>query len=140
VRVPPAAIVRDDALRLEGVSKTFDGAAAVRAFDLSAPRGSIYGLLGPNGAGKTTSIRMIMGILAPDAGRVRVLGDTPGPATQDRIGYLPEERGLYPGMRVLDNLVFFGSLRGMSRARAREAGLDWLERLEMADTASRRLQ
>jgi ABC-2 type transport system ATP-binding protein len=138
--VQPAALVRDDALRLEDVRKSFDAVSAVRGLNLSVPRGSIYGLLGPNGAGKTTTIRMIMGILKPDEGRVRVLGDALTEATKDRIGYLPEERGLYPAMKVWENLVFFGELRGLSGAEARRSGREWLQRLGMGDTANRRLQ
>ncbi len=138
--VQPAVPVRADALRLEGVRKTFDDVPAVRGLDLAVPRGCIYGLLGPNGAGKTTSIRMIMGILQPDEGSVRVLGEPLTTATKDRIGYLPEERGLYPAMKVSDNLMFFGELRGLSPAQARAAGKEWLDRLGMSATASRRLQ
>ncbi|GJM44561.1 MAG: putative ABC transporter ATP-binding protein YhaQ [Gemmatimonadota bacterium] len=138
--VQPAAVVRNDALRLEGVVKSFDRHRAVDGLDLTVPRGSIYGLLGPNGAGKTTTIRMLMGILRPDAGRIHVLGEPASEATKDRIGYLPEERGLYPGMKVLDNLLFFGALRGLSTAEARAAAGKWLARLRMESTALRKLQ
>ena len=139
---PSLAPVRDsraDAIRFHGVGKAFGDTAAVCDLDLVVPRGAIYGLLGPNGAGKTTSIRMLMGILLPDTGTVEVLGAAPADV-KDRIGYLPEERGLYVGMKVIDNLVFFGSLRGLSRADARRRGVDWLERLGMSDTADRKLQ
>ncbi len=138
---PPLAPVRDaraDAVRFRAVGKAFGALRAVHDLDLSVPRGAVYGLLGPNGAGKTTSIRMLMGILAPDEGAVEVLGAAPADV-KDRIGYLPEERGLYVGMRVLDNLVYFGSLRGLARAEARRRGLAWLERLGMADKADRKL-
>jgi len=140
MRVQPAAIVRDDALRLEGVTKIFNRHRAVDGLYLAVPRGAVYGLLGPNGAGKTTSIRMLMGILQPDEGRVSVLGAQPGVATKDRIGYLPEERGLYPGMKIMDNLLFFGGLRGMATAHARREAARWLERFRMTDAADRKLQ
>lgn len=140
--MPPLAPVRDaraDAVRFRAVRKAFGDLRAVHDLDLAVPRGAVYGLLGPNGAGKTTSIRMLMGILVPDEGAVEVLGASPADV-KDRIGYLPEERGLYVGMRVLDNLVYFGSLRGLARAEARRRGLAWLERLGMTDKAEHKLQ
>jgi len=134
------ATVRNDAVRFEGVKKRFEDSVAVDGLDLAVPRGSVYGLLGPNGAGKTTSIRMLMGILGPDEGSILALGAEPTDATKDRIGYLPEERGLYPSMKVADNLMFFGQLRGLTAADARVAIRDWLAHFGMADTAGRRLQ
>ena len=89
----------ESAVRFQGVSKAFAGRDAVAHLDLDVRGGAIYGLLGPNGAGKTTSIRMLMGILGPDTGRIEVLGSEPNADVKDRIGYLPEERGLYVGMR-----------------------------------------
>jgi ABC-2 type transport system ATP-binding protein len=139
---PPLAPVRDsraDAVSFESVRKAFDRHVAVDDLSFVVPRGTVYGLLGPNGAGKTTSIRMLMSILMPDAGRIRVLGGAPGADLCDRIGYLPEERGLYPGMKVLDNLVFFASIRGVAPGDARERALGWLDRVGMSDTAPRRL-
>ncbi len=141
--VPPAARVRaatDAAVQFERVTKSFEDRNAVQDLELVVPRGAVYGLLGPNGAGKTTSIRMLMGILLPDTGSVGVLGGRNAADVKDRIGYLPEERGLYVSMRVLDNLVFFGSLRGLSRAEARRRGALWLEKLGLADVADRKLQ
>lgn len=129
-----------DAVLFEHVTKRFEGKVAVRDLDLRVPVGSIYGLLGPNGAGKTTSIRMLMSILRPDEGRVRILGEAPSSALQDRIGYLPEERGLYRSMRVLDNLLFFGAIHGLSRSDARRRAETWLERLGMAPSAPAKLQ
>src|SRR5256884_2861785 len=117
-------------LILDRVSKRFAGHIAVDELSLSVPRGVIYGLLGPNGAGKTTTIRMIMDILEPDGGAVRVFGEPGGGrAHSDRIGYLPEERGLYRKMRVLDVLVFLGEMKGVDRRRARQRADEWLERL-----------
>src|SRR5690606_12132825 len=98
------------------------------------PRGVIYGVLGPNGAGKSTTLRMINDIMAPDEGDIRLLGGLrPGRDAAARIGYLPEERGLYPKMRVIDTLVFFGELRALSGREARRRGLGWLERLGIAE-------
>ncbi|MAF26653.1 MAG: ATP-binding cassette domain-containing protein [Gemmatimonadota bacterium] len=130
----------DPAVHFDRVRKTFGDRPAVDGLSLSVPQGSIYGLLGPNGAGKTTSIRMLMGILRPDEGEIRVLGQTPGGSLTARTGYLPEERGLYRSMRVLDNLVYFGGLKGLSATAARESGQRWLERLGIAASSSLRLQ
>src|SRR5436190_6361863 len=127
-------------LTLDRVSKHFAGHTAVAELSLSVPRGVIYGLLGPNGAGKTTTIRMIMNILEPDGGAVQVFGEPDGGRAQsERIGYLPEERGLYRKMRVLDVLVFLGEMKGMERRRARQQAGEWLERLGLADWRLRRI-
>src|SRR5207245_9528931 len=114
-------------LTLDRVSKHFAGHTAVAELSLSVPRGVIYGLLGPNGAGKTTTIRMIMNILEPNGGAVQVFGEADGGrAHSERIGYLPEERGLYRKMRVLDVLVFLGEVKGLDRRGARQEGGAWL--------------
>jgi ABC-2 type transport system ATP-binding protein len=112
----------------------------VDALDLEVPRGSVYGLLGPNGSGKTTTIRMIMGILEPDTGRVSLFGGRPDNARRERVGYLPEERGLYKRMRVLEHLVFLGRIRGMDRRRARSSSRGWLERLGLAEVEGMRVE
>jgi ABC-2 type transport system ATP-binding protein len=123
----------DATLRLEHVTKSFGDFRAVNDLSLIVRPGRIFGLLGPNGAGKTTTIRMIVGITAPDEGRVLLFNQPVGPAAQERIGYLPEERGLYKKMRVGEQLRFFGELKGMSGREAdREAGR-WLERLKLSD-------
>ena len=110
----------ETAVVLTDVSKSFRSKCAVSRLSLRVPRASIYGFLGPNGAGKTTTMRMILGIFAPDEGQLDVLG-VPDPAlVRDRLGYLPEERGLYPKMKVLDQVAYFGTLKGMSRIVARE--------------------
>ncbi len=96
------------AARLSGATKTFGTHTAVSEFDLEIPKGSIYGLLGPDGSGKTTTIRMIMGILLPDHGSVELFGGVPDFARRSRVGYLPEERGVYEKMKVVDQLVFLG--------------------------------
>jgi ABC-2 type transport system ATP-binding protein len=127
-------------LILDRVSKRFAGHTAVDDLSLSVPRGVIYGLLGPNGAGKTTTIRMIMDILHPDGGTVRVFGEPGGGrAHSEQIGYLPEERGLYRKMRVLDVLVFLGEMKGVDRRRARQRAGEWLERLGLAQWRLRRI-
>jgi ABC-2 type transport system ATP-binding protein len=119
------------ALELTRVTKQFVGHLAVDALTLSVPRGSIYGILGPNGAGKSTTLRMVMNIIARDSGSIAVLGIDPAadPRVLRRVGYLPEERGLYRKMTALDVIVFFGALRGMSEAAAREQGARWLDRM-----------
>ena len=109
----------DAALRLRGVTKRFGDKLAVDNLDLEIPRGSMYGFLGQNGAGKTTTIRMIMSILLPDSGTIEVLGAHDALAVKDRLGYLPEEKGLYRKMRVLDVLAYFGRLKGLPAAEAR---------------------
>src|SRR2546428_12410039 len=114
-------------LSLDRVSKRFAGHTAVDELSLSIPQGVIYGLLGPNGAGKTTTIRMIMDILRPDGGAVRLFGEPGGGrAHSERIGYLPEEGGLYRKMGVLDGLVFLGEMKGIDRRRAGLRGGGWL--------------
>ncbi|HGY90034.1 MAG TPA: ATP-binding cassette domain-containing protein [Planctomycetes bacterium] len=112
------------ALELEGVTKTFGDHVAVDALDLRIPSGSLYGFLGPNGAGKTTTIRMIMSIIFPDEGRLSVLGHPRAEEIKDRLGYLPEEKGLYKKMKTGELIAYFGRLKGLdkraARARARQ--------------------
>lgn len=117
------------ALALQDVTKCYVGHLAVDRLSLSVPAGTIYGILGPNGAGKSTTLRMVMNIIARDAGTIRVLGVDPARDTGvlRRVGYLPEERGLYKKMTALDAVVFFGALRGMRESDARAAGARWLE-------------
>src|SRR5256885_12763871 len=122
------------------VTKRFAGHTAVDALSLSVPSGIIYGLLGPNGAGKTRTLRMIMDIYEPDDGEVRLFGQVGGGrANSARIGFLPEERGLYPKMRVLDVLVFLAEAKGVARRTARTRALDWLDRLGLADWRLRKV-
>src|SRR5215213_349773 len=100
------------AVELSNVSKSFSGQTAVDELSLSVPEGSVYGFIGPNGSGKTTTLRMIMRILLPDRGTIRVLGEEVWTAATDRVGYLPEERGLYKTMKVRDILKFYAELKG----------------------------
>ena len=119
------------ALELQDVTKRFVGHLAVDRLSIAVPRGSIYGILGPNGAGKSTTLRMVMNIIARDSGSIVVLGADPA-ANRDvlrRVGYLPEERGLYKKMTVIDVIVFFAALRGMAESAAREQGIRWLDKM-----------
>lgn len=118
---------------LEHITKRFGEFTAVNDLSLAARPGRIYGLLGPNGAGKTTTIRMIVNITAPDSGRITLFGQQITPALQDRIGYLPEERGLYKKMKVCDQLKFFAELKSVP-GREAESRIDrWLERLKLTE-------
>ncbi len=129
-----------DAVSISGVSKSFDSKRAVDHLSFDVPAGSIFGLLGPNGSGKTTTIRMILKILLPDEGSIRVLGRDLDEEGKKRIGYLPEERGLYKGMRVGEQLAFFGALRGLSLSDARLRAQKWLARFDAADWYGRKIQ
>src|SRR5215471_3557391 len=121
----------DYAIELSGVSKTFGRFKAVDGLSFRVPRGRVFGLLGPNGAGKTTTIRMIMNITAPDEGEIRILGAPMTRGTQNRIGYLPEERGLYRKMKVLDHLYFLAAIKEVSREKAKERIGEWLDKMEL---------
>jgi len=112
---------------------------AVKDLSLTVPRGSIFGLLGPNGAGKTTTLRMVMDILGPDSGTIEILGRPADRAALDRIGYMPEERGLYPRMALAEQLVFLAEIKGTPRAEARRRLPAWLERMGLAEWAGRKV-
>jgi ABC-2 type transport system ATP-binding protein len=122
-----------DAVNLENVTKRYDSFDAVSSLTMGIKEGSVFGLLGPNGAGKTTTLRMIVRILIPDKGSVRVMGQPLSERTQDLIGYLPEERGLYRQMRLLEILRFLGALKGLQEAESERRARVWLERLGLAD-------
>ena len=122
-------------LAVENVTKRYGDTVAVDDVSFEATPGRILGLLGPNGAGKTSTIRMITYIMAPDAGTVRFDGRAVGPWSQQRMGYLPEERGLYKRLRVREQLVYLGTLKGLSRAEAAERAGHWLDRFDAADWA-----
>ena len=128
------------ALRLEGVTKRFGKHTAVASLDLEVPRGVICGLLGPNGSGKTTTIRMVMGILHPDEGSVTLFGSDPDVTRRTRVGYLPEERGVYRKMKVLEHIVFLAEIRGVKRPEGRRKALEWLERLGLGAWADRKVE
>jgi ABC-2 type transport system ATP-binding protein len=122
-----------DAIHIEGVRKTFGTKVAVDRLDLRVPEGGLYGLIGPNGAGKTTTIRMVMSILFPDSGSIRVLGKKSALESKDRIGYLPEERGVYRKMRVGAFLRHMGRLKGMPGHGLDTKVKGWLDRVGLAD-------
>jgi ABC-2 type transport system ATP-binding protein len=125
------------AVEIEGVTKTFGRHVAVDDLTLSVPEGTIYGFIGPNGSGKTTTLRMIMRIFHADRGDIAVLGDRSLGAANDRVGYLPEERGLYKQMKVRDVLKFYAQLKGMSDPRGEIAR--WLEMMGLSDWADKRV-
>ncbi len=127
-------------VELEAVTKAYDHKVAVHDLSLSIEAGQMFGLLGPNGAGKTSSIRMMMGITMPDAGRVELFGRPFDRRSLDRVGYLPEERGLYKKMKVLEQLIFFGQLHGLPREEARHRALDWTTRLEITAALDKKTQ
>jgi len=127
-------------VELERARKCYDGLVAVDSLSLAISGGEIFGLLGPNGAGKTSTIRMMIGITRPDSGAVRVFGTSIARATLSRIGYLPEERGLYRRMTVRENLSFLGRLAGLTAAQALERGRAWTARLDLEDWFERRVE
>jgi ABC-2 type transport system ATP-binding protein len=124
---------------IQGVTKRFGSVTAVQDLDLAVPEGCLIGFLGPNGAGKSTTIRMIMSIIYADEGRIEVLGRS-ALDSKDRIGYLPEERGLYRRMRVRAFLRYIGQLKGMTRAGADASAARWLDRLELPEALPRRCE
>jgi ABC-2 type transport system ATP-binding protein len=129
-----------DAIVLENVRKTFGDKVAVEGMDLRVPQGSLYGFIGPNGAGKTTTIRMIMSIIFPDAGRLSVLGKASAVESKDRIGYLPEERGVYRKMKVGAFLRHMAALKGVSGPAAGGKVRDWLERVALGEVERKKCE
>jgi ABC-2 type transport system ATP-binding protein len=128
------------AVQLSGIRKTFEGVVAVDTLDLAIPRGSTYGVLGPNGAGKTTMIRMILRIIDADSGTIDIFGERLAPSALDRIGYLPEERGIYKNMKIKRLLSFFAELKGMSPRTSKPKIMHWLERFDLADRADSKVK
>jgi ABC-2 type transport system ATP-binding protein len=126
-------------IQIQDLTKRYGDVVAVDHLSFEVERGEIFGLLGPNGAGKTTTIRVIMDILNPDAGNVTVLGQPPGQA-KARVGYLPEERGLYRNLKVLDTLVYLAELKGISRTMARKRAMALLERIQLEEWAARKVR
>lgn len=125
---------------VQAVEKRFNGDYAVRGLSFDVPQGSLYGLLGPNGAGKTTTLRMILQIILPDAGRIELFGRAVDEAALARVGYLPEERGLYKKMKVRELLLFLAEVRGLARGEAARRIEDWLARLEAADWGPKKVE
>ncbi len=128
------------AIEARGLVKRFDGGLAVNGVDLAVPEGAIYGILGPNGAGKTTTLRMLLGIIDPDAGERRVFGHANPHEIARLIGYLPEERGLYPAMKSVDAIAFMGALRGVPLKQGRERGRELLEGHGMGHAADKQIR
>ena len=122
-----------NAVELRGVTKRYDEFVAVDHLSFEIREGSVFGLLGPNGAGKTSTIRMMMGITLPDEGDVFFFGQHFERRHLERIGYMPEERGLYKKMKIIDHLVFLGQLKGLAEAEALRRSLDWAEKMGIAD-------
>ena len=130
----------DSILELEHLSKRYGDHLAVDDLSFEVPRGAVYGLLGPNGAGKSTTIRMVMRIISTDSGSIRLDGE---PVDDDRrrlIGYLPEERGLYRKMKVLEHLTYLGTIRGVSPGEAKKRSSAWLERLGLGEWATHKVE
>jgi len=128
------------AIEARGLVKRFDGFTAVDGVDISVPRGAIYGILGPNGAGKTTTLRMLLGIIDPDSGYRRVLGTERPTEVARRIGYLPEERGLYPAMKATEAIAFLAALRGVPLKEGRRRGRELLEQHGLGYAADRQIR
>ncbi|HEX7284689.1 MAG TPA: ATP-binding cassette domain-containing protein [Candidatus Angelobacter sp.] len=120
-------------IELNHVRKSYDSFVAVDDLSFAIEPGTVFGLLGPNGAGKTSTIRMMIGITAPDSGTITMFGKPFERKCLEKIGYLPEERGLYKKMKILDQLVFLAELHGMQADLARKEAVRWCERLEIAD-------
>jgi len=134
-------VERQQILSVERIAKRFEAVRAVDDVSFAVSRGEILGFLGPNGAGKTTTLRMILGIFDPDSGAIRfsIDGETTA-VPKERTGYLPEERGLYSDAKVLDLLVYFGTLKGLARTEARQRARRWLERFELLEWESKKVE
>jgi ABC-2 type transport system ATP-binding protein len=126
------------AIELKNVTKRFGSHVAVADLSLSVPEGCVYGFIGPNGSGKTTTLRMIMNILYPDSGEIRIFGESLRSSRCDRIGYMPEERGLYQRMKVRDVLIFFGGLKNDHNIKSRVD--QWLERMDLTKWAYQKVE
>jgi ABC-2 type transport system ATP-binding protein len=122
-----------NALEIENITKKFGDFYAVKKLSFTIPEGKIYGLLGPNGAGKTTTIRMVMNIIIPDEGSIKILDQRMDDEMKERIGYLPEDRGLYPKMKVGEVLLFLSELKGLRGDPARKEIDFWLERFDLTE-------
>ena len=128
------------AIELDNVCKAFGPVRAVDGLSVQVPQGCVYGFLGPNGAGKTTTLRMIMDIIRPDSGSIRLLGEPASSPTRDRVGYMPEERGLYRKMTVTGVLNYFGSLKGVTASQLGQRVPAWLQRVDLAEHAGQKVE
>ena len=130
----------DNAIEAHSIVKRFDGETAVDGIDLTIKKGSIFGILGPNGAGKTTTLRMLLGIIDPDEGERFLLG-SPDPIEQaHKVGYLPEERGLYQSMKAFDAIAFMGALRGLPLKEGRQRGREMMENHGLGDAVEKQIR
>ena len=129
-----------NALEVDNISKRFGNFYAVKKLSFKIPPGTIYGLLGPNGAGKTTTIRMVMNIIIPDEGSIKILDNKMDEEMKERIGYLPEDRGLYPKMKVGELLLFLAELKGLKRASAGKEIDAWLERFDLSGWKNKKVE
>lgn len=127
-------------IEIKNVTKRFNGVTAVDNLSFIAESGKIYGFLGPNGAGKTTTIRMIMGIIKPDSGEIKVFGDKISEQNKGQIGYIPEERGLYKKYKVIDLLMYFARLKGMNYTEASKNIDIWLDKVNLKDRANNKIE
>lgn len=128
------------AVEIENVTKTYGQHRAVDDLSLTVPAGSLYGFIGPNGSGKTTTIRMILRIIHPDEGTIRVLGSTEAAAANDRVGYLPEERGLYKKLTVQRMLRYYAELKGLGGAQSKDLIDEWLTAFDLTDWANKKIE
>ena len=131
---------QDGTRELTGLRRTYGTVVALDGLSFTVPPGQVFGFLGPNGAGKTTAMRAIVGVTSLDGGSVRWRGEPIGPRARSRIGYMPEERGLYPAMRVFEHLEYLARLHGLSATAAREATRRWCERLGVADRGNAKVE
>ncbi|MGD2094921.1 MAG: ATP-binding cassette domain-containing protein [Phycisphaerales bacterium] len=128
------------AVFLNSIHKSFGNVQAVNNLNVTVPKGSIYGFLGPNGAGKTTTLRMIMNIIRPDSGRIEIFGNPLAEQAKARIGYMPEERGLYRKMTASKVLAFFGAIKGLKSNELSHLVPQWLRRIDLADRADKKVE
>ena len=128
------------AVEVSHITKTYADKTAVDDLSFTVNKGEIFGLIGPNGAGKTTTIRMMMDIIKPDSGEVTIFGEKLSDRTKDKLGYLPEERGLYKKLRVIDAIIYFASLKGMDRAAAETKAQALLERTDMLSSRTKKIE
>jgi ABC-2 type transport system ATP-binding protein len=129
-----------NAIELDNVGKSFGPVRAVDGLSMRVPPGSVYGFLGPNGAGKTTTLRMVMDIIRPDSGSIRLFGEPASARARGSVGYMPEERGLYRKMTVTAVLDYFGSLKGMTTGQLRQRVPEWLKRVDLAECAGKKVE
>src|ERR1700761_8274751 len=127
-------------VELQNIRKVYENKVAVEGLTLSIEPGTMFGLLGPNGSGKTSSIRMMIGMTIPDSGSVELFGKPFERAALNRIGYLPEERGLYKKMKVIEQLVFMGQLHGLDEATANKRAISWCERMEITEAIPKKVE